>query len=150
MHVILRGAARYAVVLGCLLPLLLHAQPRPGSSDREVLAYLLAARPVDTAAHVEHTPFTFREPNELTLLLTGLIRAYQLGISSQYLPVCNFSLSCSRFGMAAIRRYGVLEGGLMTFDRLQRCNGLGRGYYPHDPETHKARDRIADYHLRLP
>ncbi len=119
-------------------------------SDAEALAGIIAANPVDTTVHGEHTVFTFREPSEPKLLMTGLIRGYQLGISAQDLPVCNFSPSCSRFSMAAIHQYGFFTGGLMTFDRLQRCNGFGQEYYPVDAETGKAHDSIFDYHLRLP
>ncbi|NIA29052.1 MAG: membrane protein insertion efficiency factor YidD [Actinobacteria bacterium] len=72
----------------------------------------------------------------------GCIRFYQLFISSQDIPVCNFTPSCSKFGMAAIKKYGVFYGGLMTFDRLQRCNGLGRKYYPIHPVTDKSYDPI--------
>ena len=104
------------------------------------LDFVLRSNPIDTMSHSEVTPFTFREPNELTLAATGAIRLYQIFVSSQDMPVCNFTPSCSRFGMAAIKRYGLVVGCLMTADRLLRCNGLNHEYYPPHPETGKCYD----------
>jgi putative component of membrane protein insertase Oxa1/YidC/SpoIIIJ protein YidD len=93
--------------------------------------------------------FTFRETSESKLIATSLIRLYQLYVSSQDVPSCNFTLSCSRFGMLAIRKYGLFYGILMTSDRLQRCNRIGgRRYYPIDPRTGKSIDYpIETYYL---
>jgi len=49
-------------------------------------------------------------------------------------------MSCSHFGMEAIQEYGILHGLLMASDRLQRCNGLSRKFYPEDPKTTLAID----------
>jgi putative component of membrane protein insertase Oxa1/YidC/SpoIIIJ protein YidD len=96
----------------------------------------------------EEASFTFKETSEAKLLSMGLIRLYQLFISSQDLPSCNFTLSCSRFGMSSIRKYGLFHGVLMTADRLQRCHGTGRRYYRIDLETGRAIDyRLESYYL---
>jgi len=42
--------------------------------------------------------------------------------------------------MAAFRKYGLFYGGLMTADRLLRCNGLARRHYPIDLRTGLAID----------
>ena len=101
------------------------------------LDFVLRHNPPDTVWHTEVVSFQFREPTELKLAAMGAIRLYQIFISSQDMSVCNFTPSCSRFGMASIRRYGLLVGGIMTADRLLRCNGLNREYYPLHPETGK-------------
>lgn len=86
--------------------------------------------------------------SEAKLVLTGLIRLYRRFVSSQDLPSCNFTFSCSRFAEEAIRRYGLIHGVLIAADRLTRCYGLGRRYYPTDPETGLAVDRaLEDYYL---
>ena len=56
---------------------------------------------------------------------------YRRFISSQDLPVCNFVPSCSEFAVQAIDRLGVLKGGLLAVDRLERDHGLPgmAGYY---------------------
>lgn len=90
--------------------------------------------------------FKFQEVSEAKLALISLIRFYQTFISSQDVSVCNFTLSCSRFSVLSIQRYGIFFGLLMTSDRLQRCNGLGRKYYPIDSKTGLAIDYPIDYY----
>ena len=50
------------------------------------------------------------------------IRLYQKMISSQDLPSCNFTPSCSQFGFTSIQQEGLFRGILLTADRLLRCN----------------------------
>jgi len=57
--------------------------------------------------------------------LVGMsIKIYQYFISSQDLPSCVFTPSCSRFAEQAIYNFGLLKGLLLTSDRLQRCHSL--------------------------
>lgn len=104
------------------------------------LAFIARNNPIKSKPKKQVTNFTFKEVSEAKLVCMGLIRLYQLFISSQDISVCNFTPSCSRFGMAAFRKYGLFYGGLMTADRLLRCNGLARRYYPIDPKTGLAID----------
>lgn len=80
------------------------------------------------------------EPSEIKLAFSGIIRFYQLYVSSQDAPSCNFTLTCSRFMTKAIQEYGAIHGFLMSSDRLQRCFGASRKYYPRDPKTGYAID----------
>lgn len=68
-----------------------------------------------------------------TTLLSEMIRLYQWGISSQDGPVCPMYPTCSGFGFEAIRRYGALQGTLMTADRLLRDNPSAHTLYPKTP-----------------
>lgn len=104
------------------------------------VAFIVTVNPVGKRAAPEESDFTLREVSEIKLVCTGLIRLYQLFISSQDLSVCNFTQSCSRFGMEAIQKHGIFLGALITSDRLQRCNGVGRKYYPMDWRTGRAID----------
>jgi uncharacterized protein len=36
--------------------------------------------------------------------------------------VCRFSPSCSDYSIEVVRRHGIRQGLLLTFDRLSRCN----------------------------
>jgi len=100
-----------------------------------------------------HAPARILDPaigrtNKLNLaqvVASGLIRFYQKFISSQDLPVCNFTPSCSRFGQLAIQRYGLWKGLMLTGDRLYRCNGLAFQHYPLDHETGRCYDPIEVY-----
>lgn len=76
--------------------------------------------------------FTVKNVSEFKTFATGLIKLYQLGISSQDKSVCNFVPSCSRFTMQAMRQKGFIFGGLLGADRLMRCHRYSRVYHPHD------------------
>lgn len=84
--------------------------------------------------------------SEARIAIIGLLRLYKIFISSQDSSVCNFTVSCSRFGMEAVNRFGIVHGLLMTSDRLQRCNGLGRVYYPQDSDSGLSIDHPLNYY----
>ena len=50
-----------------------------------------------------------------------MIRAYQKFISGISGLSCPMYPSCSRYGLAAVRKHGIFFGFLMTTDRLHRC-----------------------------
>jgi len=58
-------------------------------------------------------------------VLLGAIRLYQLTLSPVFGPCCRYAPSCSHYGADAIRRFGVLRGGWLTFYRVLRCNPWG-------------------------
>ena len=109
------------------------------------LALIRKANPMTTPKSKEVVRFNPQETSELKLAATGLIRLYQKFISSQDGPTCNFSPTCSRFGMACIQEYGFLRGILLTADRLIRCNGSQSRYYHKDSVTGKYIDLVSDY-----
>jgi putative component of membrane protein insertase Oxa1/YidC/SpoIIIJ protein YidD len=74
--------------------------------------------------------------------LRSLIVLYQLTLSSQDAPACNYEPTCSHFAQEAIRIRGPILGILMASDRLQRCIGAARRYYPTDPMTSRALDPV--------
>ncbi|MDQ3942008.1 MAG: membrane protein insertion efficiency factor YidD [Actinomycetota bacterium] len=44
-------------------------------------------------------------------------------------PSCRFTPSCSEYTLEAIRKYGVLKGGIKGAWRLLRCHPLSSGGY---------------------
>lgn len=89
--------------------------------------------------------FRAEETSELRLVLSSVVRAYQLLISSQDTDVCAYEPSCSRFGMFSMQRYGVLRGFLLTADRLNRCSGLTDSQHERNLETGKFLDPVDAY-----
>lgn len=67
--------------------------------------------------------------SELRLAGSGLIRLYQILVSSQDSPVCNYTPSCSRFTAGAVRKAGFIEGTLLGADRLLRCHRWTKRQY---------------------
>jgi hypothetical protein len=110
------------------------------------LSYLMKEAPIEASEPSQrHEGTLMRKPlNEIALLLLGAIRLYQIFISTQDMPACNFIPTCSNFGLQAIRRFGPLKGLLLTSDRLQRCHGLAHLYagtvYEVDETTGKLKD----------
>ena len=130
-------------VLFCLLGAIFVSHASAGEAVD--LALIRKANPIITPKPKEVVRFNPLETSELKLAATGLIRLYQKFISSQDSPTCNFSPSCSRFGMACIQEYGVLRGVLLAADRLIRCNGSKSQYYHKDPTTGNYVDPVSHY-----
>jgi putative membrane protein insertion efficiency factor len=120
-----------------------YAQTKTG------LAFIVESNPLQSREKRNDVRMNFPETSEMKLFSMGLIRFYQLFISSQDIPVCNFTPSCSQFGMKAIKKYGFFHGVLLTSDRLQRCHGLtirySPQYYPFDEKTGKLFDPVENY-----
>lgn len=70
--------------------------------------------------------------SELQLISTGLFFAYKEFISSQDFSSCAFHPSCSVYGVECVKRHGVIKGGILTFERLMRCNGFSPEKYEKD------------------
>ena len=129
----------FELVMLLLGPLLIAASVSQAGL-RSDLAFIMQVTPIESKVEQEIPNSTLQEVSEIRLIGMGLIRFYQLFISSQDMPVCNFTLSCSHFGMKAIQQYGLFHGILITSDRLQRCNRMARKYYPIGPQTGLAID----------
>lgn len=115
---------------------------------KDDLIFILNNSPIKMGAEKRNLSFISNETSEFKTAAILLIHLYQEFISSQDKPVCNFTISCSHFGVSAIKKYGVIHGIFMASDRLQRCNGLGRKYYPIDSKTGLAIDySIDNYYL---
>ena len=62
------------------------------------------------------------ETSVIKLVLQGGIELFQKRLSPIDGPRCDFQPTCSSFGLTAINRHGAVVGGMMTADRLIRCN----------------------------
>ena len=68
-------------------------------------------------------------------LVIGLIRLYQKTLSPDHGPlkalhpsgVCRFYPTCSEYGAEALKKYGLLRGGLKTCGRISRCHPFSEG-----------------------
>ena len=70
----------------------------------------------------------------------ALFGTYRVVLSSQDLPVCGFTPSCSRFSQRAIDRCGPLQGALLSLDRLLRDHPLALPFYPRAADGHMKDD----------
>ena len=81
------------------------------------------------------------------MAFSSLFLVYKTFFSSQDLSVCTFTPSCSEFGILAVKQFGVVKGGIMTMDRLSRCNGLSPENYEIDKKTMLLKDPPGHIHL---
>ncbi len=111
------------------------------------LTFILHVNPIQISHQKQEAiPFNPRESTPIRLFSTGLIRLYQKYISTQDQSVCNFSPSCSRFGMGSIQKYGFFRGVLLTSDRLLRDNGIAlHTHYTFDEAIGKYIDPVEAY-----
>lgn len=105
----------------------------------QAVAFLLGAPRAPSAS--DHSVEVRARPWDGALgggITRALFGSYRLVLSSQDLPVCGFSPSCSRFSERVIARCGLVEGALLSLDRLLRDHPLAMPFYP----------RAADGHLK--
>lgn len=68
-------------------------------------------------------------------LILGLIRIYQLTLSPLLGSNCRFEPTCSAYATEAIKKFGVLKGGYLSFRRLIKCHPFHKGGYDPVPDT---------------
>lgn len=85
--------------------------------------------------------------NPVTLLLVGLVRAYQLVVSPWFPPTCKYYPSCSAYAVTALRVHGPVRGTWLAAWRLLRCNPWSLGGVDHVPPR---RPRAAAEHVHDP
>lgn len=58
-----------------------------------------------------------------------IIRLYQKTISPWTPKTCRFYPTCSEYSYQAVKKYGVLKGGLKSIKRIARCHPFNPGGY---------------------
>lgn len=93
-------------------------------------------------------PKTWKNSNPVSLLYGSTLYVYQNVLSQHFSADCLYDPSCSDFSKQAVKEFGLLKGGLLSFDRLSRCNriaatGLDPGLINKD--SHRFDDAIKKY-----
>ena len=124
-----------------------HAQEGPRLWDpEEAVSFLLAPR----APAPPPPPPAAWDGAVSSGIVRFLFGGYRQVLSSQDMPVCAFSPSCSRFSQRAIARCGFLEGALLSMDRLIRDHPLAVGLYPSTDDGRLLKDDPDRYCLSAP
>jgi putative membrane protein insertion efficiency factor len=69
------------------------------------------------------------------IAVMSFIRFYQGTLSGRTGGSCEYYPSCSRYGLFAVKKYGVIKGTLMAADRVIRCNPWTCGYEIEDEKN---------------
>lgn len=72
-----------------------------------------------------------RLASPLVALAIFAIRCYQVTLSPILGPSCRFTPTCSSYAIEALRKHGLIRGGLKSGWRILRCNPWGG--HGHDP-----------------
>lgn len=108
------------------------------------LSFILSQNPINDRQMIQKKEIDDK-PFKPSDIFIGIIRFYQMFISTQDMPVCNFTPPCSQFGVESLQKFGIIKGILLTSDRLQRCNGCSAPYYQIDYRTGKYIDPVQKY-----
>jgi putative membrane protein insertion efficiency factor len=65
------------------------------------------------------------------MLLVGVVKLYQLGISPYFPSTCRYTPTCSQYSILALKKYGAVRGTILATWRILRCNPWGG--HGHDP-----------------
>ena len=66
-----------------------------------------------------------------TYAVVGLVLAYRYTLGTLFPASCKYHPSCSRYGVEALKQYGLVRGSILTGWRLLRCNPWSRGGVDH-------------------
>ena len=136
------------MMAACIAVLFSTALPCRASSEPTELEFILSCNPIESHPKAANASVHLSTPGVRTLFV-GAIRFYQVFISTQDAPSCNFVPSCSSFGVETIKRLGVIRGVLLTSDRLQRCNGVSTSRYQVDYRSGRLMDPVRLYQEML-
>ena len=120
---------RFLIILLTAITAVSAAELSEASSIKRDYDLILKNIKLSEKNQFESDEFTLKNSSELKTASSGLIRLYQVLISSQDSPACNFTPSCSRFTSTAIRKAGLFKGSLLGADRLLRCHRWTKRYY---------------------
>lgn len=71
-----------------------------------------------------------------------LFSFYKNYVSSQDFNSCVYHPSCSAYAVEAIQKKGIINGSIMTFDRLTRCNPTSFKHYEVDMKLKRLKDHV--------
>lgn len=93
--------------------------------------------------HQDYTKPIKESKNEIDVAISTTFLLYKTFISSQDVPVCTFTPSCSEYSVEAFQKRGLLIGWVNSFDRLSRCHGfVKQGHYPFDNKKYRFYDPV--------
>jgi putative membrane protein insertion efficiency factor len=91
-------------------------------------------------------PSLIKKFNPVGLLFGGSLYVYQNILSKHLSADCLFTPGCSEFSKQAIKETGLLQGTLLTIDRVNRCNRIAATdlkIYTVDPLTKRYSDPVS-------
>ena len=67
----------------------------------------------------------------LTYIAYLIVKAYQVVVSPFLGTNCRYNPTCSAYALEALKKFGILKGGLLSIKRVAKCHPWGGS--GHDP-----------------
>lgn len=67
----------------------------------------------------------------LTYIAYLIVKAYQVVVSPFLGANCRYNPTCSAYALEALKKFGILKGGLLSIKRVAKCHPWGGS--GHDP-----------------
>ena len=67
----------------------------------------------------------------LTYIAYLIVKAYQMVVSPLLGANCRYNPTCSAYALEALKKFGIIKGGLLTIKRIAKCHPWGGS--GHDP-----------------
>lgn len=77
-----------------------------------------------------------------------LIRFYQAAVSPYLGSNCRYTPTCSQYGIEALKRHGLIIGGILTVKRITSCHPWGGSGYDPVPTKEELRHKIPVIRLK--
>ena len=67
----------------------------------------------------------------LTYIAYLIVKAYQVVVSPFLGTNCRYNPTCSAYALEALKKFGIIKGGLLSIKRVAKCHPWGGS--GHDP-----------------
>ncbi len=67
----------------------------------------------------------------LTYIAYLIVKAYQVVVSPLLGANCRYNPTCSAYALEALKKFGIIKGGLLSIKRVAKCHPWGGS--GHDP-----------------
>ena len=67
----------------------------------------------------------------LTYIAYLMVKAYQVVVSPLLGANCRYNPTCSAYALEALKKFGIIKGGLLSIKRVAKCHPWGGS--GHDP-----------------
>ena len=67
----------------------------------------------------------------LTYIAYLIVKAYQVVVSPFLGANCRYNPTCSAYALEALKKFGIIKGGLLSIKRISKCHPWGGS--GHDP-----------------
>ena len=71
----------------------------------------------------------------ISCIAVYIIEFYKFFISPVLPSACRYYPTCSVYAIQAIKRFGLIRGGFLSFKRIISCNPYGKGGFDPVPEV---------------